>query len=447
MPTTTANSKRTALAMIIGCVALALPSTIWIVWRMALPLEIDPNEPWNGWWANAAFTPEGLYPGPQALIANNYPPLSFVLLHGLSRLSGLDPIDCGRLLSITAIAAIVAGLWAVMAGFARLPRLAVLAGTAWLLALLVTHFSRYAGMNDPQLVAIAVMLAGLALALQHQGRMAPLIAGTALMVGAGFIKHSLWAMPLSLLLFLWWTDKRRAAAFTVAGFALAMAGLGLCAAIWGNLFFQQLAMPRHATWSAAFNHLPGLSWFLVAALAFAWSNARSWHDPATRFTGIFLIVALAVDLLQRRGDGVDINAEMELAIASAMAMALSINKLVTSARDVTGSVATALTAFALLPLLISFPLEALNIYSSGWRAKIHARAASFSTEVARIKALDKPIVCAPASLCYRAGKANAFDFFITSQRVKTGTWTQAQLQAKIAEDGIAFEAPRTGFAW
>jgi hypothetical protein len=68
----------------------------WIVWRMFLPLELEDNEPWNGWQAQAAMGARALYPAKDALIVNNYPPLSFYLVGGLSRVLSVSPIFAGR---------------------------------------------------------------------------------------------------------------------------------------------------------------------------------------------------------------------------------------------------------------------------------------------------------------------------------------------------------------
>ena len=82
-----------------GLAALFL---VWPVWRAFLPLEIWGNEGWNAYHADAAMRGAQLYPPPDGLVANNYPPLSFYIIGAIGRLIG-DPILAGRLLSLVAV--------------------------------------------------------------------------------------------------------------------------------------------------------------------------------------------------------------------------------------------------------------------------------------------------------------------------------------------------------
>jgi len=82
--------------------ALAAVFTTWIAWRISVPLEINVNEPWNAWHASNALAPDRLYPGRNALIVNNYPPLSFIVLRLVSPLF-TNAIVAGRVLSILSV--------------------------------------------------------------------------------------------------------------------------------------------------------------------------------------------------------------------------------------------------------------------------------------------------------------------------------------------------------
>src|SRR5205085_8044598 len=81
--------------------ALAALFLVWPVWRAFLPMEIWGNEGWNAYHADEAMRGAGLYPPPDGLVANNYPPLSYYLLGWLGRVFG-DPLYVGRALSLLA---------------------------------------------------------------------------------------------------------------------------------------------------------------------------------------------------------------------------------------------------------------------------------------------------------------------------------------------------------
>ena len=92
--------------------ALAILAALYFAWpirRAALPLEIDVNEPWNAYHADAARTGQTLYPDPDGLVANNYPPLSFYLVGAIAAVTG-DAVYVGRALSLLATAAIAAAV-------------------------------------------------------------------------------------------------------------------------------------------------------------------------------------------------------------------------------------------------------------------------------------------------------------------------------------------------
>src|SRR4051794_2014716 len=87
--------------------ALAVAYSTWPIWRALFPLEIDIDEPWNAYWADAVLQGHSFYPALDSLIINNSPPLSFYLIAGIERL-GVEAIGAGRALSL--LATLVAGI-------------------------------------------------------------------------------------------------------------------------------------------------------------------------------------------------------------------------------------------------------------------------------------------------------------------------------------------------
>jgi hypothetical protein len=81
---------------------IAILSFAWPVYRAFLNVEIQPNEGWNAYFADAAMGKMPLYPSADKLITNNYPPLSFYIVGVVGRFLG-DPVLAGRLLSLLRI--------------------------------------------------------------------------------------------------------------------------------------------------------------------------------------------------------------------------------------------------------------------------------------------------------------------------------------------------------
>jgi len=137
---------------------IAVWSFTWPVYRAFLNIEIENNEGWNAYFADAAMGKMPLYPSADQLITNNYPPLSFYIVGLVGRLVG-DPVLGGRLLSPIAVVAIAV---AIALSVRRLggSSLAARISAAFYVATISRFYVSYAGMDEPQLLGEAVMAFG-----------------------------------------------------------------------------------------------------------------------------------------------------------------------------------------------------------------------------------------------------------------------------------------------
>ena len=207
--------------------ALTALFLVWPLYRLFLPIEIHTNEPWNAWQIERAMGgASALYPAPDDTIANNYPPLYFYIIGLISRLTG-DPIYTGRVVSLLAAAGLAVAVGQCIRQLGG-TRVMAAFGAIWFLATTVRFFWYFAGMNDPHLLALAVMTGGLAwfLARLRQGQSPE--PALAVMVLAGFIKHSLWATPITALIWLALTQWRRVPGALLICALLVAVGLTAC---------------------------------------------------------------------------------------------------------------------------------------------------------------------------------------------------------------------------
>src|SRR5215469_3149289 len=149
-----------ASAQIALLAVLAIYFMVWPVWRVGFPIEIAQNEGWNAYHADAAMGVAPLYPPTDTLIVNNYPPLSFYVVGSLARVFG-DALYVGRALSLMAVVAL-GGL--IAAAIRRLGGggAGAAVGGLWFIAVMARSFTRFVGMNDPQLVGHVLMMGALA---------------------------------------------------------------------------------------------------------------------------------------------------------------------------------------------------------------------------------------------------------------------------------------------
>src|SRR5436305_1669765 len=83
-------------ALLLGVVVLGMIRPLLSIGRY---LPLDPNEGCNAYFADAAIHGGVLYPAADALITNNYPPLSFYLVGAVGYLTG-DNIFAGRFVAL-----------------------------------------------------------------------------------------------------------------------------------------------------------------------------------------------------------------------------------------------------------------------------------------------------------------------------------------------------------
>ena len=280
-------------------------------------------------------------------MANNYPPLSFYLIGGLSANFG-DAVYVGRVLSLLATASIAVAIGCSVRQFGGSRLSAWLAGL-WFLATLSRFVDRYVGMNDPHLLALAIMVWAMVWFIRCRQKHRAVEGAILLMVLAGFFKHTLLAIPLASLVWLAWSDRRLALRAAMVGTGAAASGLALCWAAYGDAFFRQLTMPREYSLTQALASLGRLQWIAPALIIFAiwlwyrWRGcgaavpaARAGETPAPqvaavddglRFTVIFVAIAFVLHFFQKMGAGVDDNAQFELAVAVAIGLGLACDRL------------------------------------------------------------------------------------------------------------------------
>ena len=137
---------------------LAIWFFAWPVRRAFINVEINENEGWDAHWQHMASSGGVLYPPLTELTTNNYPPLSFYIVGLAGKLIG-DNIFAGRMISLISfvlLAAVVVQLTALFGG----NRFGMWMGAAFFVAGMSRFCTRYVGMNDPQLLAQAVMSFG-----------------------------------------------------------------------------------------------------------------------------------------------------------------------------------------------------------------------------------------------------------------------------------------------
>ena len=401
---------------------LATYFLVWPVWRVQFPIEIAWNEGWNAYFADAAAGGGTLYPSPDTLIVNNYPPLSFYALGYAQKLFG-DALYVGRILSILAtlgIGALIARIVLQLGGGA----VAAAVSGLWFVAIMARSFDRFIGMNDPQLAAQFVMIAALSwfLARDQAGKSAepPIL----LMVAAGFWKHNIVAVPATTLMWLVWRDGRHAIRPLVVGAGAAILGLAICLAVFGEVFLSNLLTPRVYSFTRALHWLGRLQWVLPALVLWMfWAWCERNTKPA-RFTALFISISFAAYVVQTSGEAILNNSQFDLVIATAVGLGLAYDgagRTALGARYAIDAARAVIVLILIGRLAMTLRIESFLVLADPtYRAEFFAHSAVARSEAARVAAIPGPAACYYKVICRMAGKPYVYDDFRAEMLIATG---------------------------
>jgi hypothetical protein len=418
------RSALVAAALALLCAPQLLRATLSIDVRAPQ----DFNEGWNAMHAAALAAGEALYPAHDGLFLNNYPPLSFHVVAALANWTG-DAISAGRMLSLCSLA----GLCLLTARAARalgcsLPQ-ACVAGS--FLTAVFLAYSHYPGINDPQMFGHVVAAAGLAALLGAPGSTARLASAALLIALAGFVKHNLVALPVSVCIWLALYHRASAWRFLVLG-------IGAVAALWSvfawldgpGLFGNLLSARQYALRDLLFD---GSKWalktlpFLVVIWITAW---RHRGDPGLALCGIYTAIATAVGLAFVGGAGVDQNVFFDAYIGCALGLAMLLR--------ISDRKRLVLAVF-LVPLAISIVVQSRRdwLNPGHWLAPRQAEARRSAEEVDLLQSRSGPAICMELAHCYWAGKSRTVDPYGYGQRRAAGEQVETALRARVAEREFA----------
>jgi hypothetical protein len=424
---------------------IATWSFAWPVYRAFLNVEIQPNEGWNAYFADAAMGKMPLYPSTDQLITNNYPPLSFYIVGLVGQVVG-DPVLAGRLLSLLAVIAIAMAIALSVTRLGGSGMAARISG-AFFVATMSRFFMPYVGMNEPQLLAEAIMAFGFLWFLIARSNDRGYVGPVLVMALAGFVKHNIIAMPATV--FLWLALYRRREAvkcFCIAAIAI-ITGTAICYALFGQNFFLNILSPRHCSLKSALGSFGKLEWVAVGLVICLYNAWACWRDANVQLCSCLIAIALGSYFLQKSGDGVDINAQFDLVIAVGMGLGLAFTQvsLWPAARPLRPGQAQAILLLAVcVGLLASKQLQPVRlIFDRGFRNEIAMRERAMTDAVQRVRRVPGDVWCSTL-ISYRAGKPFVVDRFSVEQRILAGALPEDAIDARVASGTLTIvEDPHT----
>lgn len=406
-------------AVIAAMGALCAVGLARVLTILPLPFPFDPNEGWNAYHTAALMSGHPLYPGHEAYLVNNYPPLSFYLVGLVGWVVG-DAIVAGRIGSLLAVAAIMAMMAALARRNGAAKSVAALPGLWFLAGLLVT--TDYVGMDDPQLLAQAVSLAGLVV-LTGRGRVA---LAAALFVAAFFVKHAVVALPAAALVWQLLENRKRAVELALWGIGLLAAGLIAFRIGYGVSLFAVVASARGYSVDQLVQQLTHwLSWTGPAIVALGGLVILAPRDSGVRLAAIYAGIAIVIGTCFLGGAGVDPNVMFDADIALALGVGLMVQRMDGWRQPVAAAV---LVAPLFYTVASDKDWQAANLDP----AALANEAAVARADIAFMAAQKGPGLCEMLAFCYWAGKPAAVDMFNIGQAFETGTRSDHDIAAAVA---------------
>lgn len=425
-PKTSTPWRSTGIAL---CAATMLALLLPLFWSFAgrsfhVLLE-NYNEGWNALYIDRVNAGAALYPGADELLLNNYPPLSFLLVAGVSRLIG-NAMVAGRLVSAGSFLMVTALVMVIVAG--RSNRVAGLfAGSFFGLSFACFPGQRI-GLNDPQLLGHAFMLAGLAavwLAPDRRGAVA--FAAVAMVLG-GMTKHNLVAIPLATTIWMLWRGRRPAMLWLWSAGLSGAAGLAFMIGVGGVPMIDSMLAPRHVSLAnglALCRKLIALIDIPLILSVVGLPSIRVRSDLV--FAALLLVAGLAEMVLFAGGDGVVANVAYDLLIVQAIAIGLAVS----SVRQPLLIAVPVLFYFSLV-----LPVDQIKEALAGNPARA-ARERLVAADIAYVGSHPGPALCFDPALCWYAGRPPEFDPFNMGQQFSLGLRSPETLTRRLAEGRYA----------
>lgn len=414
------SAPRWATAVALACLAALV---VLLAGRLALAtlhLPLDYNEGWNAFQARSFMRHGNPYPPAGGLIANNYPPLSFVLVGLAGGLTG-DFILAGRVVALVALLAVAALIALIVRRLAPQDRFAPWLGSGLFLGFNLTLFRAYVGIDDPQWLGHGFMVAGLALVLwrEEPGPLPlPRALGSALLLAAGgLVKHNLLAVPLAAGLWLLLNDRRTLAVWAGVALVAAVGVLSLDQAAFGGAMLANiLQFPRGYYLKRMLLHgllaIPLLPMLAVSLRLLPRSGAACGADRRDSLLAWGCLIALALGFVQGSGAGVDVNAWFDALIFLSLATPVAL------VRGRAPLLGRSPLVWLALPLVLALPYGLYTMAGElAWRRSARPDTRAL---IERIAQIPGPVGCQILALCYWAGKDFEVDFLLADQRVEQG---------------------------
>lgn len=404
-----------------------LVALFWFpVKRTFANVEVNYNEGWNAYKAAMVASGIRLYGSlPNSFTGAAYPPVSFHLIGWLGSANTFPAV--GRKVSL--ISLILTGVFVSLivrrGGASR--QTAVFSFLLYEIGIAILRADRI-GMNDPQLLAEALSVAGLYFYVRDPDSNRLLCVSALLFCLSGFTKQTSIAFPLAIAIGLLVRSRKRFATF--AGAMLLSAGLltAMTLLVDGRYFPLHLMSGRAYSyrlgWSNFHHYVLTFQSLIVIGTAWSMRVLRSRTVLASAF-----VLSHFLAFLLAGGFGVDLNIFFNALAAAVIVCGVALSQITFELPDVQPAAVNSSEALMFALLFIS-----IMIFVPGQLRRDHqeirllrTHETEFQSAVEFVKTHTGPALCESLLLCYEAGKPFEYEPFTVRDQVKTGRLQEADV--------------------
>lgn len=397
----------------LGLISVAVP-----IATIGFDTERIYNEGWNAYHAARVAAGEPLYTGDPARLVN-YPFLSFYLVAALKPIFG-DVLMIGRGLNVVAfvMTAILSSQIIRRLGGGAID---MLFGAACVIGFQAIQAREWIAADEPQMLAEALMLAGLLCYVSGTPRVWRLAICAVLFAAGGFTKQNLVAIPLAVTFDLLVRDKRQFLIWCGCGAIVLALFVGINQAAFGSGFWAEVFVPRPYHWHNVAYHARKLiiafKWPIVGCVIYL---LRPLPGSQRVLLCSYGATALVSGAIFSGGFGVAANIYLDLVIFMGLIAGLAVGRLRRAVLEGTVKFRYAgvvSLAFA-LPIVTRSPYYALP--SLDFLAILHdyeQKDYKFDEIEASLRKQSGPVLCENLLLCFEAGKPLIMDPFIVNSQI------------------------------
>ena len=380
---------------------------------------INYNEAWNAYHLTRVNSGELLYNLQQQWTPVNYPPFSFYIVSGFSKLIH-NPILAGRYLSLLSLLLIITMVVFIVNILIKNLHYAVLSGI-FCLSLFTTMAQVYIGMNDPQLLGHLPIILALLIYLRPIKIKYHLLIVAALMAVGIFIKHNLIALPLAITIELFLISRPDFFKWLIYLGLITSGFILISINISGSNFIHEVMLTGSRVYSIPqiVNSVDLLltKLFIPFILAIIGITYAARHLQL-RITALYLVISISTGIYFSGGLGTNINIYFDTFISLSILLGVILSYLDSKSK-----------LAKIFPLVISLSMimsTRIMIIDSIHQI-IHLPDLAKEEQMNRVDASflaqqDGSVLCIHNSIfiCYLSGKSFEYDSFNGGQMIATG---------------------------